>query len=381
MRILQVIPFFTPQMGGSAQAAYQMSRHLAARGHEITVVTSDFSLKESCFEDISFQVIYLPAVLAGFGFYLTPQLVQWSRENVASFDVIHMHTVRTYQNAVVGHFARKFGVPYLVSAHGTLPVIVQRKLPKRIYDLIFGKALLRGASRLVAVSPVEVEQYRQFGIEEERIRIIYNGLDLAEFSSLPPRGRLRSKLGIAASAKVVLYLGRLHKRKGIDKLIEAFARLRAEDGAYRLLIAGPDEGELSRLQSLAKRLGVHEQVRFLGPLYGMEKLAAYVDADVLASPAVYEIFGLVPFEALLCGTPVVVTNDCGSGQIIAEAKAGYLVPYADIEALKAAIDCMLTNREKASRQVRAGQEYIRGRLTWNTVIDDLEGLFREIVCE
>jgi glycosyltransferase involved in cell wall biosynthesis len=379
MRILQVLPYFSPRMGGVAHVVYHVARYLGKKGHDVTVVAGDYKYREKSFPESDFRQVMLRSMVSQWGFYLTPSLVAWAREHVAGFDVIHMHEVRTFQNVIMRHFAVRYGIPYVLSAHGTLPIIVERKLAKRAYDLLFGRALLTSASRLVAVSPVEVEQYRQAGIEEERIRVIYNGLDLDEFSHLPPRGTFRRKLGIAERAKVVLFLGRLHKRKGINYLIEAFARLRTEVSNPVLIIAGPDDGELARLQALSGRLRLGERVRFTGPLYGEDKLAAYVDADVLASPAVYEIFGLVPFEALMCGTPVVVTDDCGSGQLIGEAQAGYLVSYGDVEGLAAALLQALSNREEAMRKVKAGQGYIRERLDWDVIVRDLESVYTEVV--
>ncbi|MGA9347871.1 MAG: glycosyltransferase [Anaerolineae bacterium] len=379
MRILQVIEFFTPKMGGSVQVAYQIARHLCRRGHEVTVWSSDFASGDFSFPDMPFRAVLFPSVMSRWGFHVTPTLVGWARRHLKEFDVVHMHNVRTFQNLVVGGFARRYGVPYVLSAHGSLPIIVQRKAAKRAYDLLFGRRLIAGASCLIAVSPVEVEQYAEAGIACERIVLVPNGLDLDEFSRLPPRGTFRRKLGIPDETRVMLFLGRLHWRKGINYLIEAFARLQTRLSHSLLLVAGPDDGELARLQALTERLRLREQVWFIGPLYGEGKLAAYVDADVLASPAVHEIFGLVPFEALMCGTPVVVTDDCGSGQLIGEAQAGYLVSYGDVEALTAALLWALTNREEAMQMVKAGRTFIQQWLDWNVVVIELERLYSELL--
>lgn len=380
MRVLQVLPYFSPRMGGVARVVYHIARYLGKEGHDVTVVAGDYKYKEEGFPKSNFRLVLLRSVVSRWGFYFTPSLIAWAREHTAGFDVIHMHEVRTFQNVIMRHFAVRHSIPYVLSAHGTLPIIVQRKLAKRAYDLLFGRALLTSASRLVAVSPVEVEQYRQAGVDGKRVRVIYNGLDLEEFCHLPPRGTFRRRLGIAERTKVVLFLGRLHKIKGINYLIEAFARLQIKASSPVLIIAGPNDGELPHLQALSGRLRLGERVWFVGPLYGEDKLAALVDADVLASPAVYEIFGLVPFEALMCGTPVVVTDDCGSGQLIGEAQAGYLVPYGNVEALAETLLRALTNREEAMRKVEAGQAYIRERLDWDVIVRDLERVYAEVLC-
>jgi glycosyltransferase involved in cell wall biosynthesis len=380
MRILQVIPFFSPKMGGSAQVAYQITRHLVERGHEVTVVTSDYGTKEAQFPEGLFKVVFHPSVLACCGFYPTPDLRAWSQANVRNFDVIHMHTVRTFQNAVVQHYAVRLQVPYVLSAHGTLPIIVQRQLLKQAYDRLIGKSLLESARFVMAVSTAETEQYRIAGVLGNRIRLIYNGLDINEFLNLPARGSfLRNFASINGKSKMILFLGRIHKRKGINYLIEAYSQLRLDRGDAFLVIVGPDDGELANLKALRDRLNLQEKVWFVGPLYGQDKLAAFIDADVLVSPAAHEIFGLVPFEALLCGTPVIVGDDCGTGQLFSESKSGYLVRNGDIQQLAKTILYVLNNPAAARQKVITGQEFIRLKMNWNQISLEIEKLYQDSV--
>ena len=379
MRILQVIEFFSPSMGGSAQVAHQTASHLARRGHQVSVWSSDYGADGSRFPEGSFETVLFPCPLARWGFYPTPALAGWARRHVSEFDVIHLHNLRTFQNLAVAGAARRAGVPYVLSAHGSLPHLVERKGAKRVFDFLFGRRLIQDAQRLVAVSPAEAEQYHQAGVDEKRIEVVYNGLDLDEFADLPARGTFRRANAIAEGTRIVLYLGRLHKRKGIDVLIRAFGRIHNELEPCLLLIAGPDDGELARLQALVGELGLGNWVRFTGPLYGEEKLSAYVDADVLASPAVHEIFGLVPFEALMCGTPVIVTDDCGSGRLILEAGVGYVVPVGDAKALAEQIVRALTHREEAVRLAMNGQQFALQSLDWEAIVPEYERMYRELV--
>jgi len=209
--------------------------------------------------------------------------------------------------------------------------------------------------------------------------VIYNGLDLDEFDTLAPHGTFRKSIqGLEEKSKVILYMGRLHRRKGINFLIEAFAQLTNDPIKSQLVIIGPDEGELSRLQALTQRLGLQDRVRFVGPRYGSIRLSALEDADVLAYPAEHEIFGLVPFEALLCGTPVITADDCGQGQIIRAAGAGYLVPYGNVNALTEALSHVLLHPEEANQKVELGQRFIRERMNWKNIVIELENLYRSL---
>lgn len=381
LRILHVIPHFTPAHGGSVRVVYDTAHLLGARGHDVTIVTSDYGMDKLRMESGPFTVEPMPTTLARWKFYVTPALVGWARRHVRDFDVIHMHEVRTLQNAIVARAARQADVPFVLSAHGTLPIVVQRQQAKQAYDLLFGRNLLSTANHLVAVSPVEVDQYRQAGVEDARIRLIMNGLDLAAFVHLPARGAFLAALSSKSpQTKLIVYLGRVHQSKGINHLIEAFGRLLEQKPDTILAIVGPDDGEQARLESLARRLALTERVIFTGPRYGRDKLAALVDADVVALPSMPEIFGLVAFEALMCGAPVVVANDCGAGRIIEEAGAGYLTPYGDPAALAGALLRALTDPVEARQKVAAGQAFIRAHLDWNAIITDLENLYWEVIC-
>lgn len=375
MKILHVTPYFSPQMGGAAIVPYDIARQLAYRGHQVTVVTSDFGLQASRFPDQPYDLVVFPNWIARSGFYISPGLAGWLRQHMTGFQIVHLHTVRTFQNILAARQAQHAAVPYILQAHGTLPVIVARQAAKRIYDLLFGHRLLRNASGFIAVSRLEDEQYKAFGILPEKIARIANGVDLDEYSHLPEKGVFRSRLGISSTAKVILFLGRLHAIKGLDFLIRAFAALHPDLPDARLILAGPDEGDRSRLELLAASLGVAAAVHFPGPQYGVDKLAAYVDADLLCYPSAYEIFGLVPFEALLCGAPVVVSKESGMGQLIAEAGAGYVVPYGDTAAYADTIRMVLMNPDAARPRVAAGQAYIRENLAWPVIIRQLEALY------
>lgn len=378
LRILQVTEFFTPATGGSTQVVYQLSRSLVKRGNSVTVITSNFNQNDIQFPSSPFEVLRFSTLPTYWKFYITPGLITWSKKHLTEFDVIHMHNVRTFQNAIISYQAGKIGIPYVLSAHGSLPHLGGHQLIKRVCDILFAKRLIHSADQLIAVSQTEVDQYIDAGIPKDMISIIHNGLDLDEFVSLPERGIFRKKYNISNQTKVVLFLGRLHKIKGVNYLIEAFSQVRVQIADAKLVIAGPDDGISSALRELIIRLELSEQVLFTGPIYGREKLSAYIDADVLASPGSYEIFGLVPFEAIMCGTPVVVTDGSGAGNLIKEAQAGYLSQYGDVEMLSSILLRIFSSPFESNQMVVNGQEYIRQNLSWQMITEDLERLYHHL---
>jgi glycosyltransferase involved in cell wall biosynthesis len=380
MRILQVIPFFSPQMGGSAEVVYQLSKHLSRRGHEVTVVTTNYPPRAPRYSEEEICVIEIPNCYAGTGFYLSPGLVSWASQNVRKFDIIHMHTFRTFQNVIIGNFASRYNIPYILSAHGTLPVIVQRKFAKRLFDIFLGKKLLSSSKYLIAQSLLEANHFRQIGIPDYKIRIIYNGLDPADFTELPPRGsfKMQSQI-INPDERIILFLGRLHKIKGIETLIFAFKNVLRSIKNLQLVIAGPDEGELSKLISLTLKLQIQYHVKFIGPVYDRDKLSLFIDSDVLVYPSLYESFGLVPFEALLCGIPIIVSKNIGAAQIISEFDAGYVVDYGDVYGLQKALEDIFLIPNKTQQMVNQGKKLIAQKLSWVQNIVDIENIYYDVI--
>ena len=215
------------------------------------------------------------------------------------------------------------------------------------------------------------------GLPENKIEIIPNGIDLSEYETLPERGKFRKKYGITADEKIILYLGRLHKRKGLDFIINSFTHLVNQYQDVKLIIAGPDDGFLDTLMKQIKKLKINDNVIVTGSLSKIEKIEAFVDADVLVYPGIFEIFGLVPFEAIMYGTPVIVADDCGCGEIIKDVDCGYLVKFGDIPGFSTKMDEILNNPDAAKKKVLHGQQYIKANLTWNSIISKFEELYAD----
>ncbi|OGO20956.1 MAG: hypothetical protein A2Z15_02870 [Chloroflexi bacterium RBG_16_50_11] len=384
MKILQVIPYFYPAWayGGPPRNAYGLCKELAKRGHEVTVFTTDVldgrnRIKERRetadgieirrFRNWSNYVAFRHRI------FLSPGMISAMRKDLKSFDIVHLNEFRTLQNLMAHHYAMKYEVPYVVQTRGSLINVAAKQGLKSLFDAIGGRTLLRDASRLIALAPLEVEQYKSYGVEAGKIDIIPNGIDLSEYDNLPPRGGFRQKHGIGEEQKVILFLGRLHQTKGIDLLINAFAGLAKDLSDARLVVAGPDDGYLPALKNLTAELKLEEKVIFTGPVYGEQKLAAYVDADVYALTSSFEAFGISILESLACGTPVVVTDRCGIADIIRD-KAGLVVPY-DTAPLKDALRQMLGNEQKRQQYGRDGQALVRGKYGWGAIAEEMEGVY------
>jgi glycosyltransferase involved in cell wall biosynthesis len=288
-------------------------------------------------------------------------------------DLLHIHGHRNLLEHAAVAAARRWGVPYILTANGTLHRHERKIGAKLVWDMVLDRGVAVGAARCVAVSGHDVAVHQRAGVSADRIARIPNGLDLAEFSPLPTRGTFRSAHNLG-DRPIVAFLGQVSPRKGVDHLVDAFAS-GGPEGAV-LVVAGPDMGGLATAKAK-----VRGDVRFVGVLEGRDRLALLADTDVLVYASTAEVFGLVPFEGLLCGAPVVVADDCGCGELIAEAGAGLLVRHGDVEGLRARVRTLLADRVAARAMVQRGRRYITARLGFAAVAAQHADLYAAVVAE
>ncbi|MGD0477184.1 MAG: glycosyltransferase family 4 protein [Nitrososphaerales archaeon] len=302
-----VTPFFTPVVGGEATAPYTLARGLKARGHSVTIFTTNYGRRESKFEDEGGLTIVESRCVANFsGLLYTPEMRGKLKETARTIDIFDFNSFRTYQNVIAMGFAREHRMPYVLRAHGSLQRL-GKSVPKLFFDRLYGYSVIRNASKLIALTPIEAEQYTALGVPQDKIAVVPNGIDLTEYSHLPPRGTFRRKIGLDENNMMVLYLGRIHRSKRIDVLVRSFQLVTQRMKNARLVIAGYDDGYLQYLRFLTQSLGLNDYVIFTGPLNESDKQAALSDAGVFVTPSFYG-FPMTFLEACAVGTPIIATN-------------------------------------------------------------------------
>jgi glycosyltransferase involved in cell wall biosynthesis len=284
---------------------------------------------------------------------------------------------------MAAHRLTRAGVPFVLAPNGTAPRIERRRLAKWAFDVAAGFSMLRDARRLVAVSDAERTQLEAIGVERGRIRVVPNPIDLDEFDAPTAEGAFRRRAGLPPRgvAAVVLFLGKLTPRKRVDRLVRAFAAMR--DAKARLVIAGNDMGAERSIRSLVQSLGLESRTTFTGLLRGRDRLEALADADVVVYPSEHEIFGLVPLEALLSHTPVVVSDDSGCGEVmhaVANGRGGaHVVPAGDVGALTAAIARVLRSPEESRAAAATAAAAVRASFGTDVVAAAIERLYLEVM--
>jgi len=377
MNILQVIPYFTPKRGGDVNVVYNLSKGLKKMGHNVTIATTDFEFDGEYANSLEGIDVIPFKCLVNVGLMLfSPGMKKWLKEEIGNFDIIHLHDFRSYQNNIVYRYSKKFSIPYVLQPHASTPRMVQKKRLKWLYDRFFGYDLMQGASVVIAVSDEESKHDIEMGANTRKLSVVYNGMDIEKYNDLPQNGEFKSKYGI--NDKIILYLGRIHKLKGIDFAIKAFSELVKEMDNIVFVIAGSDDGYKSELEKLIDELDLRNKVIFTGYVEEADKLSAYVDADLFVHTVLYMGgVGIAPFESILCNTPVIVTGGCG--ELIKEIKCGYLVKYGDVNELKEKMKYVFDHQNKAKQLVENGKNYIHENLAWDDVVGKIEKLYSEIV--
>jgi len=250
-------------------------------------------------------------------------------------------------------------------------------LRKRIYAISIQRRILREAAALQALTQEEAKHMRTFGVNN-RTRVIPNGIDSEEFQTLPSPEAFEELYPELRGKKVLLFLGRLHPIKGLDILAKAFGKITIGREDVHLVIAGPDsEGYQIQVERGLTSEGVVSKTTFTGMLAGSERLAALSRADVFLLPSYSEGFSMALLEAMICGLPVVITQQCCFPEV-AEAKAGIVIepdPNQLAESLTRLLDDARLRKEMGAN----GRQLVLEKFTWHKVTDQMVQLYEDVL--
>jgi glycosyltransferase involved in cell wall biosynthesis len=396
LRILHVTPYYEHAWayGGIPRIVPVLAAGFVARGHHVTVCTTDACQRDKRLPrpaGSGRSGVWQETTGAGVGvrvfpnlsnraaydlqFFLPIGLADYLRAHAGDFDVVHVHACHNLLGVLAARYASRAHVPYVLTPNGTAPRIERRRVAKLLFDVSVGRHVLPRAARLVAVSEAERAQLRAMRVPDERIAVIPNPSNLDEFAVPIERGRFRRRFGL--DGELVMFLGKLTPRKRLDVLARAFASF--DRPAARLVIVGNDMGYGAELERLIETLQIGDRTVLTGLLTGRERLEALADADVVVYPSKDEIFGLVPIEAILCGTPVVVADDSGCGEVIRRVGGGQVVAQGSAAELAQAINTILDSPEPWRRTAATAAERAREWYAAAPVCEQLEAVYADVI--
>jgi glycosyltransferase involved in cell wall biosynthesis len=285
------------------------------------------------------------------------------REQLSDTDILHLHGVWDSILKLAVTVADELGIPYVIAPHGMLDPwsLGQKSLKKKLVLALGYRGMLNRASFLHLLNPDEEQRLGPLGLTAS-VEIVPNGIAPDEFAALPAGGEFRAMHPEIDDAPYILFLGRLHHKKGLDILAGAFATVAEKRGDARLVVAGHDEGARGEFENLIADAGLQGRVHLVGPVSGREKLAAFVDAACFCLPSRQEGFSIAILEAMACSRPVVISAECHFPEA-AEQNAGMVVPLG-ATAFADAMLAILSDPQLGSRMGHAGRAMVIDRFTW-----------------
>jgi glycosyltransferase involved in cell wall biosynthesis len=281
---------------------------------------------------------------------------------IAECDVVHIHGLWRAHCAAAGRIAVKHRIPFIVSAHGMLDdwAFHNKRWKKTIYSAVIERPNLEKAACLRALTRVEVDNYRAFGLRNP-VALIPNGV------SPPPQfsaQRFFERHPKLEGLRLVLFLSRIHYKKGTDLLCRAWASIASQFPDAHLVFAGPDfDSTLQKTRSEVQQLHIQERVTFAGMLSGPDKWAALAAATVFVLPSWSEGFSVATLEALAASRPVIITHQCNFPEIASE-KCGWLI-QPDVGELEAALsEALSLPQSSLDRLGENGRDYVAGHYSW-----------------
>ena len=364
---MQLTERYPPAVGGVETHVKHLSEELRRLGVDVRVVTTDllttdpirrFKLGKA---ELSSQDVPVKRVRAynflpmkqGLGL-VSPGMLQCLR----GADIVHAHGYGHFPT-YLARLCRMIGIPSVVTTHSD---VGRLSAGKRMFDIAVPWFTIRGTDRVIAVSDHERRTLIQRGVDESKITVIPNGVDIAEFSNF-------RRASSDEEVKTILYAGRVDiEQKGLDILIRAFAILLDRLPMKLVLkLMGPDwAGSTDRLIELAEKLKVRDKVEFLGYQARERFVALMQSSDVFVLPSRFEPFGIVLLEALAARVPIVAARVGAVPEILDNGRFGLLFERENPVSLAAAMEQALTSSADAAQMARKGRESLE-KYSWKNI--------------
>jgi glycosyltransferase involved in cell wall biosynthesis len=383
MRILHVISSVAPGYGGPSKAVVEMCRELVRRGEQAEIYTTNIDVYSRMdvplgrpIETNGVQITYFPVEVSAF-YKVSPSLARALRSSIPSFDIVHIHSLYQFPATVAAYYCRLYQVPYIVRPHGTLDPFLYRRhrIRKWLYETLWERRNLAHAAAVHFTAQEEMELASSLGLRFRGV-VVPLGLELDQRSPSPLK--MAECWPATAGKKIVLFLGRINFKKGLDVLAKAFGAVACKRDDVHLLLAGPDtEGYGAKVRDWLKHEGVLHKSTFTGMLNGERKAVTLEQSAMFVLPSYTENFSIAAVEAMAAGLPVVISNRVNIWREVSAGGAGIVV-QPEAQSTADAITQLLDDPGSAAQMGERGRMLAHERFTWNTAGSLLLELYRQI---
>ena len=385
--------------GGQNVYVAELSKALAAKGYKVDVYTrkDDTAIADVVNWLPNVRVIHVKAGpekfiekerLLWYMNEFTANMYCFIKQEKLNYDLIHANFFMS--GLVASNIKKKTGIPYVITFHalGLVRLVHQKemdKFPVERFDI--EKMIVKDADAIIAECPQDKDDLMHYyHADESKITIVPCGFNPAEFYTIDKK-IARAKLGLNQDEIILLQLGRMVPRKGVETVVRSVSKLNGTIKNIRLLVVGgesdePDETitpEIGRLKKIAAEENVTAHVTFTGRKRRNVLKYFYAAADVFITTPWYEPFGITPLESMACGTPVIGANVGGIKYSVKDGETGFLVPPKDPVALAKKIKFLLLNNALLAAMKRNAVKHVNKHFTWATVANAVHVLYEQLM--
>jgi glycosyltransferase involved in cell wall biosynthesis len=373
-RWVHAVPHLDPKYGGLSSAVPALVSAVANAG-EYSVSLAGFCRDGEHFAPPITDRVSLHYLPHGRIAWLKNEAARRAfRKLVSESAGVHIHGLWQMSTSTAVQAARAFRKPYIISAHGMLEswALANKALKKKIYAALFERANLQSAGCLHALTEAEARDYRRFGLKNP-IAVIPNGVEVPAYAS--PDAFLE-KFPELRNRRLILFLGRLHFKKGLDILAEAWARVSRDWPEAHLVLAGPNfEGTQAQIEERLARLAIRDRVTFTGMLVGDLKWSALAAAQCFVLPSYSEGLSVSVLEAMGFGVPVVVTEQCNL-PCVGTCGCGWVIRPTIGQLTSALADFLRSSASRRTSLGKNGQRVVAQTYRWPAIGQEMTAVYR-----
>jgi glycosyltransferase involved in cell wall biosynthesis len=385
MRILHVIPALGSVYGGPSKSVVELVQIIGSLGISVDLVTTNANGSTNLnvplhtwIPEKSYRVQYFPYWQL-FDYKVSLSLTRWLFQHVNNYDLVHTHAIFSYPVLPAYWACQWHQIPYLVTPHGMLEpwALSYKARKKHFYYSLFEKPALERANAIQMLASSEAERVKALNLKAPTV-IVPNGIHRQGFEALLSPELFYQKFPDTRNKTLIIFLGRIDPKKGLDLLASAFAKVNAQFPQTHLIVAGPDNiGFLPTAQSYFAEAGCLEAVTFTGMLTGSLKYSALAAASLYVAPSYSEGFSVSVLEGMASGLPCVITTGCN----FPEAAAAQAAHVVDIDADEIALALMqcLSNPPQAKQMGQCARQLIFENYTWERIATQMSNIYTSII--
>lgn len=386
MKVLHVIPWISLVRGGPSQVVIETVKALRRNNVNAEIATTNDNglglLDVPLQQRIEYQEVpvwffsrFSPPVNSLREFTFSFQVTKWLGQNITNYDVLHIYSVFSYTSAIAMRIARLRGVPYIVRPLGQFCEwsLQQSKLKKQIYLNVIERDNLNHSQALHLTSEREKQELTQLKFKTNSFALP-NGLIIPDRIS-NARQQLRVKLQLPEDEQIILFLSRLHYKKGLDYLIPALGK--SSDRRFTFILAGSGDSAYElEVDRLLQQHRIYSRTIKTGFVHGEYKNLLLQGSDIFALTSYSENFGIAVLEALAAGTSVLTTPGVALSSLVEKEDLGY-ISQMDIDAIASNIEYILSHPQKAREKSDLASKFIKENYTWDKIAIDMIDIYQK----